>query len=54
MLLSAVSVLGVALLGVGVAAEIGVLVGITLGGLVLVALVNGITVLGRLLAALDD
>lgn len=54
MVLFAVSVVGMAALGLGVVAGIAVLVAIALATLALVALVNAITVLGRLLDTLDD
>jgi hypothetical protein len=54
MVLSAVSVLGVGLLGVGVALEIALLVALALATLLLVGLVNAITMLGRFLDAVDE
>jgi hypothetical protein len=54
MVLSIASVLAMGLLGVGVAAGAALLVAVALTGLVLVAVVNAITLLGRLLDAFDD
>jgi hypothetical protein len=54
MVLSAVSVLAIAGLGFGVAAGIVALVGVAAATLVVVALANAITVLGRLLDTYDD
>ena len=54
MVLSTVSVVGMAALGIGFTAGIAILVAISLVTLVLVALINTITMLGRLLDTLDD
>jgi hypothetical protein len=54
MVRSAVSVLAIAGLGFGVAAGIVALVGVAVATLVVVALANAITVLGRLLDTYDD
>lgn len=54
MMLAAVSVVGMAVLGVGVAAGIAIVVAVAVSTLVLVALVNAITMLGLLLDTLDD
>jgi hypothetical protein len=53
MVLSTVSVLAMGLLGAGVAAGIAVLVALALVMLVLVAVINAITILGRLLETLE-
>jgi hypothetical protein len=54
MVLSALSVLGMGLLGAGLAVEVAVIVAVALATLVVVAVVNAVTVLGRLLDALED
>jgi hypothetical protein len=54
MVLPAVSVLAIAALGFGVAAGIVALVGVAVATLVVIALANAITVLGRLLDSYDD
>ena len=54
MLLSSMSVLGVAALGGGLAAGVSLLIAIAVAALVVVGLANAVVVLGQLLDALSD